>query len=262
MGSTNSETVKFYLHVYIGVVLLHVIGIYSVYTFLTGTSLSWLWSTLVGYIFIAMLGISACYHRLLSHKSFTTYRPVKIFLIWCASLAVQGSPIAWVTIHRGYHHRNADKAGDPHSPRDGFWHSFLGWQFKTKPGNMSPKYTMDLLKDPDCVFFHKYYVEILFLSHIVLACISFNLWLYAILLPCFITSLTFSINTSFNHYLQFGYRNYETADDSVNSVWLWFLILGEAWHNNHHGDAKNPTTGKKWWELDPTYWLIKLIRIN
>jgi stearoyl-CoA desaturase (delta-9 desaturase) len=56
-----------------------------------------------------------------------------------------------------------------------------------------------------------------------------------------------------------GYRNYPTKDDSVNCPWLFPLLLGEAWHNNHHGDGRNPNYGRRWWELDPTFWLIKII---
>jgi fatty-acid desaturase len=258
---TNLESkIRFYLHVWGAIVPMYLLGVYAIYMLFDGQSLSWLWATLVGYVCIGMLGVSACYHRMLSHKGFETYRPLKWFAMWCAVLSAQGSPIAWVTIHRGYHHRLADREGDPHSPRDGFWHSYAGWMFKTKNGDLSPKYNVDLLRDPDCLFFHKYYIEILFVSHILIALISFDFWLYAMLLPSFITSHTFSLNTSLNHYKFLGYRKFETKDDSVNVVWLWPLILGEAWHNNHHGDAKSANFGKQWWELDPTYWLIKLIR--
>jgi stearoyl-CoA desaturase (delta-9 desaturase) len=79
----------------------------------------------------------------------------------------------------------------------------------------------------------------------------------------FLTLHAFSIQTSVTHLKWAGYRNYETKDNSVNIPWLFTLILGEAWHNNHHGEARNPNFGNRhWWELDPTYWLIKLIRIT
>jgi len=258
--SKFESTTRFWLHVIAGVIPMYLFGFYAVYTLFVGQDLNWLWATLVGYVCVNMLGISACYHRMLSHKGFTTYRPIKWFMLWSAAICAQGSPISWVTIHRGYHHRLADAPGDPHSPKDGFWHSYIGWMFKTKNGELSPKYTVDLLRDPDCVLIHNRYAEILFLSHIIIACISFDFWLYAMLLPVFITSHSYSLNTSVNHYTKLGYRNYETKDDSINVLWLWPLILGEAWHNNHHGNAKNPNYGVKSWELDPTYWLIKLIR--
>jgi stearoyl-CoA desaturase (delta-9 desaturase) len=180
--------------------------------------------------------------------------------MWFGAMSSQGSPISWVTIHRGYHHRYADTDRDPHSPEHGFWHSYIGWMFKLRVGGMNPKYIPDLLRDKDCLFFHKYYNEILFGSHLLLILISFDFWLYAVLLPVFITFHSYSINTSVNHYTKFGYKNYETKDNGLNVVWLFPLLLGEAWHNNHHGNTKSATFGKNKWELDPTYWLIKLIK--
>ena len=82
------------------------------------------------------------------------------------------------------------------------------------------------------------------------------------ILPAFITIHSFSIQNNINHSKVYGYKNTDTKNNDVNVAWLFPLILGEAWHNNHHADAKNPKFGRRWWELDPTYWLIKLIRIK
>jgi stearoyl-CoA desaturase (delta-9 desaturase) len=77
----------------------------------------------------------------------------------------------------------------------------------------------------------------------------------------FITLHCFLIQTCLTHIPALGYKNYPTADNSINSPWLFPIILGEAWHNNHHSDGRNPNYGgRHWWELDPTYWIIKLIR--
>jgi stearoyl-CoA desaturase (delta-9 desaturase) len=81
--------------------------------------------------------------------------------------------------------------------------------------------------------------------------------------PAFISFHSYAINTSVNHYTKLGYKNYETKDDGVNVTWLFPVILGEAWHNNHHGDAGNYNFGgRNWWEFDPTRVLINLIRID
>jgi stearoyl-CoA desaturase (delta-9 desaturase) len=81
------------------------------------------------------------------------------------------------------------------------------------------------------------------------------------ILPCMIAFHSFAIQTSVVHYPKLGYRSYDTKDTSVNVPWIWPVSTGECWHNNHHGDPGNPNFGHKhWWELDPTYWLIKLIR--
>jgi stearoyl-CoA desaturase (delta-9 desaturase) len=77
----------------------------------------------------------------------------------------------------------------------------------------------------------------------------------------FVTLHCFLVQTCFTHVSKLGYQNYQTKDNSINSPWLFPIILGEAWHNNHHGDARNPNLGgRHWWELDPTFWIIQLIR--
>jgi stearoyl-CoA desaturase (delta-9 desaturase) len=124
---------------------------------------------------------------------------------------------------------------------------------------MSIRSVVDLLQDPDMVFAHKHYIKILWITNLLVALISIDLWIYLLAFPAFITLHSFLIQTSITHIPWAGYRNYNTKDDSVNVPWLFPIILGEAWHNNHHGEGRNPNYGRRWWELDPTYWLIKLI---
>jgi stearoyl-CoA desaturase (delta-9 desaturase) len=129
--------------------------------------------------------------------------------------------------------------------------------------NLSIRSTIDLMRDPDCAFLHKHYHKILWTVHGCVAFISVDIWLYSMLLPAFIGLHSFAINTSLNHYRSLGYTNYTLRDNSINSPWVFPLILGEAWHNNHHGDPKNGNYGgRHWWELDPTWWLIKLVRVS
>ena len=244
------------------VIPVQLFGLYSLYLIATSQTPSWWWLlVLIGYVCIMMLGVSACYHRMLSHKGCTVHPYMKKLMLWFSALSCQGSPIFWVTIHRGYHHRFSDTEKDPHSPIHGFWHSYILWMFKIKEGDHNIKYVVDLLKDKDVVFFHKYYNQIIWISHITIAVISFEFWLFAVMLPAFLTLHSFALQTSLNHSKKYGYKNYETRDDSVNVIWLWPFILGEAWHNNHHGDAMNANFGhRNWWELDPTFLIIKLIR--
>jgi stearoyl-CoA desaturase (delta-9 desaturase) len=251
------ERIKFWAPMWGGWFPIQAAGVYTI--FAAAPDYWWVY-TMLGYVLLMMLGLSACYHRLLSHRSFQTGRVRKCFMIWCAIMSGQGSPIYWVLIHRGYHHRLADTDRDPHSPRQGFWHSYFLWMFKMKQDSLSPKYAVDLMRDADVVFAHKHYLAIFWVSHIVIYLISPVAWLWGVMLPAFIAFHSYAINTSVNHWTKFGYKNYETKDDGVNVVWLWPFILGEAWHNNHHGRAGNSNFGKLWWELDPTHWLIWLIR--
>jgi stearoyl-CoA desaturase (delta-9 desaturase) len=237
-------------------------GVFALYSIFSGSAPSWWWiSTIAGYICIMLLGVSGCYHRLLSHRRFEVHRPVKILMTWFAAIGGQGGPVWWVALHRGYHHRHTDKDQDPHSPVHGLWHAYITWMFKIPTKSLNPKFVVDLLRDKDVVFFHNHYYKILWISHLLVALISIDVWLYCMLLPAFITLHSFSIQTCFNHIPKLGYKNYDLKDQSTNSVWLFPLILGEAWHNNHHGEAMNANYGSRhWWEIDPAYWLIKLIR--
>ena len=134
------------------------------------------------------------------------------------------------------------------------------WMFKITEKDLGSRGCLDLMRDPDCQFVHIHYQTILWISHGLLALISIDLWLYTMLLPAFIALHSFALQTSLNHSQSYGYTNYQVDNDSKNVIWLFPLILGEAWHNNHHAQAANPNYGHRhWWELDPTYYLIKLI---
>lgn len=243
-----------------GVIIpLQFLGLFVIYNLTQGYAPWWWWMpSIIGYICIKMLGISAGYHRLFSHRSFETNIFIKRLLLYFGMLGGQGGPIFWIGIHRGYHHRFADKENDAHSPRHGFWHSYILWMFKRS--SMSIKSVIDLVKDSDMVFAHKHYIKIIWITHFLVYLIDINLWLYLLILPTFITLHSFLLQTSVTHMRWAGYKNYATGDDSVNSPWLFPIILGEAWHNNHHGEGRNPKFGRKWWEIDPTYYLIQLIR--
>lgn len=246
-----------------GVVPLQFLGIWSLYLIFTSQAPSWWWiGTVIGYICIMMIGVSIGYHRIFSHKSLQVNRLTKLFILWFGGISSQGSPIFWASVHRGYHHRFSDTDRDPHSPEHGFWHSYILWQFKIRDGDVRTKYITDLLADKDIMFFHKYYMLIMWISHTVVALISIDVWLWCMLLPSFITFHSFGIQTSLAHSKHYGYRNYDTHENSVNVWWLWPFTLGEAWHNNHHGDPKNANYGRRWWELDPTYWIVKLLRVD
>lgn len=242
------------------IVPMQFFGLYALYNIIAGTAPSYWWITLIiGYVSLAMLGISAGYHRLFCHKGFKVNLFTKRILLWFAIMAGQGSPIYWIGVHRGYHHRYADTDKDAHSPKHGFWHSYILWMFKMRKMTIRP--VIDLLRDNDMVFAHKHYQTIFWVSHIAVALISFDLWLYLLAFPAFVTLHCFLAQTSITHLRWAGYRNYEVKDDSVNVPWLFPFVLGEAWHNNHHGDGRNPNYGgRNWWEFDPAFWLIKLIR--
>lgn len=240
---------------------LQFIGIYGIYSLTQGIAPNWWWvATLIGYFLLAILGISAGYHRLFCHNGYRANLTVRRLLLYLAILAGQGSPIYWIGIHKGYHHKFSDTDKDAHSPKHGFWHSYILWMFKMK--TMSLRTVVGLFKDSDIVFAHRHYQLIFWVSHLTFAIINFELWFWSLGFAAFITLHSFLIQTSVTHLKWAGYKNYPTKDNSVNVVWLFPFILGEAWHNNHHGNPTNPNYGRRWYELDPTYYIIKLLRKN
>jgi fatty-acid desaturase len=244
------------------IIPMQFLGLYTIYNIVAGGAPSWWWIlTLIGYVCFKMIGIAAGYHRLFCHKGYTVHKIVRRIILYFGILGGQGSPIMWISIHRGYHHRYADTAKDLHSPKDGLWHSYMGWLFKHQ--SVSIRSAIDLTRDPDMQFAHKYYVPIIYATHIIAAMISFDLWMYLFMLPMFITLHCFLVQTCFTHIPAIGYKNYTGKDNSVNVPLLFPFILGEAWHNNHHGDGRNPNYGgRRWWELDPTFWIIQAIRTD
>lgn len=252
---------KYWVHTWGMWLPIQLSGIFCLYLLFTSPPDVWLAYSVIGYICLMMIGVSACYHRLISHKSFTTGKWRRRFMLWCAIMSGQGSPIYWAVIHRGYHHKKADTDKDIHSPKHGFWHSYLTWMFKIKTDVLNTKYVLDLIADEEIVFLHKNYILIFWVNHLIFFLIDPTIWLWFLMFPAFLCFHSFALNNSINHWTKLGYRNFKTNDDSINVPWLWPLILGETWHNNHHAMPNQSNFGHaKWWELDPTWWIIKIMR--
>ena len=241
---------------------LQLAAIYALYTLFFGTPYThWIPALIVGYVCIMIIGITMGYHRLISHRSYTTHDWIKNVMLFFGVIAGQGSPLFWTVIHRGYHHPNSDTDKDPHTPLKGFFNSWFLWLWKIKEDEMSMRSSVDLARDPLQLFIHKNYTIIVWAVHGVVALINFELWLWLLAVPCFITFHSYSITNSLTHFRLLGYRNYNTKDNSTNTWWLWPFVFGECWHNNHHGDQRAYNFGKiRWWEIDPAGLLISLIK--
>ncbi len=214
-------------------------------------------------------GITMGYHRLLTHRSFQTPRFVEYILTALGTLANQGGPLQWVAVHR-IHHQHSDAEGDPHSPRDGVWWAHLLWWMPNSPTLDDPayyeRYIPDLARDPVHRFFHRYHV----LLPLALAGLLFGLgglwggvglglsWLVwgMFVRTALLYHATWFVNSATHLW---GYRNYRTRDHSTNLWWVALLTLGEGWHNNHHAFPRSARHGLRWWELDATYGLIRLL---
>ena len=227
------------------------------------------WQGLVAFFILhfmsACLGVTLGYHRLLTHGSFLCHRPLKYLLTICGMLSSEGSPLFWVATHRK-HHVHSDEPEDPHSPRHGFWWAHMLWlhpRLKDEDLDaMFKRWAPDLYKDPVMRFFHNWFILVPIVTGIMLYLageylmggigISMVLWgLCARVVAVY--HGTWFVNSATH---MWGYKNYETKDDSRNNWWVAFLSYGEGWHNNHHAYQRLAKHGHRWWEVDITYMMI------
>lgn len=218
-------------------------------------------TVLVGYFIYGCLGIVVTYHRGLTHNSYKM-RPwlTKLFTIFGA-LGNTGSAIAWVAIHIN-HHLKSDSVDDPHAPKYKGWKIFL-LKYEENISNDTKWRMRHLITDRFQQFVHRYYFLILISWSLTLYIIG-GLWLviFGHWAPALVTGIMSNVVNMAGHKPNWlgGYRSYNLNDDSTNN-WLWAIpSWGEAWHNNHHRFPKNYNFRKKWWEIDISGLIIKLIK--
>ncbi|NCA11992.1 acyl-CoA desaturase [bacterium] len=236
---------------------------------------------LVGTTVFGTLGINLCYHRLLAHRSIAVPCWLERTLATIAICSLEDTPARWVANHR-LHHQHSDEKPDPHSPRDGVVWAHCGWLFERVPqrrsGGFLEKYARDIIAD-------RYYrhlernpwlVVVIYLSHtaafaaagLVVGRWAGGDWSHGVPLAAswmvwgvfvrtvVVWHITWSVN-SLTHL--FGYRTYQTGEDSRNNWFVALVAMGEGWHNNHHHDPASASVQHRWWEFDATYWVILLL---
>jgi fatty-acid desaturase len=249
--------------------------------------LPWLfsWTGLVALILgvhvFGNLGINLGYHRLLTHRSFAVPKWLEYTLTIFALCCMQDTPTRWVATHR-LHHNHSDQDEDPHSPLMDFVWGHVGWLFRKNPSvhdiGVYQKYARDLLNDPFYFFLEKrpIWAGYIYLLHAVAfflvglvsgklisgtwaAGLQFGLSLLVwgvLVRTVAVWHITWSVN-SLTH--TFGYRNYQTDENSRNN-WLVALVsAGEGWHNNHHEDPASASVQHRWWEFDISYYTIRAL---
>ncbi|WP_449417879.1 acyl-CoA desaturase [Phormidium nigroviride] len=219
--------------------------------------------TLFLHWFFGSIGICLGYHRLLSHRSFQVPQWLEYTIAIIGALALQGGPIFWIAGHRLHHAFTEDEIKDPYSARRGFWWSHMLWIFYPYSTFFDyekyQRFAPDLARDP----FYRWLNRNFLLLQIPLALLlyvvggwSFIIWgmfVRAVLLwhsTWFINSVTHL----------WGYRSFETNDNSRNLWWAAILTYGEGWHNNHHAHPNVAKAGWRWWEIDITWWAIWLMK--
>jgi len=220
---------------------------------------------------LRMFAITAFYHRYFSHKSFRTSRKIQFIFALIGASATQRGPLWWAAHHR-QHHRYADQPADPHSPKQGFFWSHMGWFLSGKHYQADYNLVQDW----------KRFVELRWLDRFDLIApvlLALTLFIFGVLLEKFAPELktsgwqmlvwgyfistvvllhvTLLIN-SMAH--RIGKKRYTTNDESRNNFLLALLTLGEGWHNNHHHYPASARQGFYWWEVDVSYYLLKLMQ--
>ncbi len=254
---TGQETLDWRIISYL--VIVHALAIYGLF------HSSWQNAAIFFALYVfAGLGITFGFHRLFTHRSFKVPKPIEYLAAFAGTLALQGSVLKWVGHHR-MHHAYSDKTKDPHNATRGFWFSHIFWTCYNDPSRDDPKvlrrFARDIAADPVLVFMSKDSF-ILGAQLVLLALLwifggfDFMVWGIFVRLAA-LYHATWFVNSA-SH--MWGYRSYEVDDSATNCWWVGLITFGEGWHNNHHAFADVAPAGHRWWEIDFTWMLIRLLR--
>jgi stearoyl-CoA desaturase (delta-9 desaturase) len=227
-------------------------------------------TALVLYV-VRIFFIGAFYHRYFSHKTYQTTRFWQFIFALVSGCCIQRGPLWWAAHHR-QHHMCSDEPIDAHSPvHHGFWWSHMGWFMSKKHFHYNPDRVKDLARYPELVFLDRYDIlmpTVLFISLFTAGLLlrmylpewgtgpgQMLVWGFCIsTIALFHTTVTIN---SLSHVV--GKKRFKTKDNSRNNIFLALLTLGEGWHNNHHHYPATARQGFMWWELDITYYMLKLM---
>ncbi len=220
---------------------------------------------------LRMFAITGFYHRYFSHKAFKTSRPVQFIFAFLAASAAQRGPLWWASHHR-HHHAHSDHPEDPHSPRQhGFFWSHLSWFLANKNFRLKKERIKDWLQYPELKLLDRF--DVMAPLALALGLFALGAWLeYAaphlqtnglqlfiwgfVISTVLLYHMTFTVN-SLAHV--WGKRRFLTNDDSRNNPVIALFTLGEGWHNNHHHFPSSARQGFYWWEIDLTYYGLKIL---
>ena len=207
---------------------------------------------------LTTMGLSLGFHRQAAHRSFQPHPAVRFVFLALGTIAFQAPVTYWVTTHIK-HHAFPDREGDPHSPVEkGFWHGHYGWTLSYDREKDFAEYKRVVLADPMLMFFQHSYL--LWLVFAIALCGLVGGWsgiLWGFVLATLGSDhLTRFIN-SYGHL--YGRRPFETGDGSRNNWWLALITQGDGWHNNHHAFPRSAFHGLRWYEVDISGYVIRLL---
>jgi len=207
------------------------------------------------------LGVTLCYHRTLTHRSLRLRKPLEYLLAIFGTLALQGDPIRWVAVHRK-HHAHADHEGDPHSIRQGFRWAHVKWIYQHNIALPTAEEMLHYAPDLYAIRFYRImqWMSVPLQVALGLALFALGGWAYVVwgIFARLVVSYhsTWLVNSA-AHTL--GYRSFRTGDESTNCWWVALISFGEGWHNNHHAFPSSARHGLSWFEIDMTWWHVKLL---
>jgi stearoyl-CoA desaturase (delta-9 desaturase) len=201
--------------------------------------------------------ITAGYHRLFAHRAFTVGRFTQFVFAFGGLTTAQKGPLWWTAWHR-QHHRYTDTDRDPHSPIHGFWWSHVGWILSGRYGDTHLDVVPDLARYPELRFLDRH--DWIGPWTLAIGCWVIGGW-SGLAIGFFGSTVlvwhaTFLVNSAAH---VFGRRRYDTPDTSRNSLAVAVATMGEGWHNNHHHHPTSARQGVRWWELDPTYGVLRVL---
>lgn len=242
--------------------LITLIGV-PAYAFIHGFD-GWQIAAMIIGIAFCEISITAGYHRLWSHRAYEAHWLLRLILAIGGTFATQNSILHWASDHRRHHRHVDDDKKDPYSAGRGFWYSHIGWMLRDYDSDHDSQYKncRDLKEDPIVMWQHRYYMPLVLGLNFGIP-ILLGLWhgdvLGMILLAgvarlAISHHLTFFIN-SLAHI--WGRQPYTDSNSSRDNGVLAFLTMGEGYHNYHHSFQRDYRNGIRWWQFDPTKWLIR-----
>jgi stearoyl-CoA desaturase (delta-9 desaturase) len=250
------------------VIVVPLLGLIAVPFFVWGWGFSWVdLGLLLGMYVLTALGITVGFHRLFTHRSFATYDWVKVIFTALGSMAVEGSMFKWVALHRR-HHQYSDTPEDPHSPHHhgsgllgllrGAWHAHIGWFFQPDPPGLED-YIKDLTKSRPLRIANALWPFWILLGLVIPAVVGgvlqgswLGVWtglIWGGLVRIFLVHhVTWSVNSACHLW-----------DESRDNVVFGILGMGEGWHQSHHTFPTSARHGLRWWQIDVSYYVIRLL---
>jgi stearoyl-CoA desaturase (delta-9 desaturase) len=212
----------------------------------------------LGLYYLRMFGITAGYHRYFSHRAYKTSRAFQFALAFLGTTSTQKGVLWWAANHRD-HHKHSDDPEDIHSPvQRGLWWSHVGWILCSKYNPTRFERIPDFARYPELRWLNRYHLVPPILLGVLLFAVGglpLLVWGYFVS-TAVLWHGTFTIN-SLSHV--FGRTRYRTTDESKNNWLLALITMGEGWHNNHHYYMSTANQGFFWWEIDASYYILKLL---